>query len=296
MLMDKYGKKADDIMVSSAGIYAFAGVSPPPGAIRVAEEFEVDLSTQKSRTIHLQMMESADIIFCMTSRQRAHLISRFPWFEDKLHILKRYAMNVDSHAEEKEEDEELYDIPDPIGQGMDVYRKTFADIRESLRLVIERWESEKAFREMVSTNYRIAVASDHAGYNLKQNIIEYLVELGHTVQDFGTDSADRSVDYPDFGRKAAESVANKENDYGIVCCGSGIGISIAANKVKGIRSFPCRTTIEARLSRQHNDVNVLALGERLTTPTVARELVKVWLSTPFDGGRHERRVCKLELE
>ena len=294
LLQEKYGNKADDINISSAGIYAFAGVSPPPNAIKVAREFGVDLSTQKSRTIHLKMMESADIIFCMTSRQRSHLISRFPWFEDKLHVIKKYALGVEGSHDENEEDEEFYDIQDPIGQGIAVYKKTFTEISDSLKKVIERWETEEGFRKHISSRYRIAVGSDHAGYDLKVDIIDFLEELGHIVTDLGTNSPDKSVDYPQYGKMVSESVVKGENDFGIVFCGSGIGISIAANKVKGARSFPCRSPIEAELSRLHNDCNVLGLGGRLTTPLVAREIVKTWLATPFEGGRHERRVCQID--
>jgi len=293
MLKDKYGRRADSIIISSGGIYAFWGVEPPPNAVRTARDFDVELAGQKSRAIHLGMTEAADIIFCMTSRQKSHLISRFPWFEDKIHILNQYALGS-KDEELSGDDHEKYDIEDPIGNSIDIYRNIFDEIKTSLARILTRWEEEKTFRREMSASYRIAVSCDHAGYDLKINILEYLRNMGHKVEDFGAHSAEKAVDYPDYARPVAESVANGKNDYGIVICGSGIGISIAANKIRGIRAFPCRSIIEARLSRQHNDTNVLGLGGRLTTPLVAREIVETWLSTHFEGGRHQRRVDKIE--
>jgi RpiB/LacA/LacB family sugar-phosphate isomerase len=140
---------------------------------------------------------------------------------------------------------------------------------------------------------RIAVASDHAGFELKEKLKEYLRELGHEYEDFGTNSSE-SVDYPDYALKVAECVAKKECERGILVCGSGIGMSMAANKVPGIRAALCYDTETARLSREHNDANVLTIGARLTDEKTAKEIVRVWLTTEFAGGRHSRRVNKIE--
>lgn len=140
---------------------------------------------------------------------------------------------------------------------------------------------------------KIAIGSDHGGYTLKEELVKFLEELGHQVVDFGTKSAE-SVDYPQFGKAVAESVVGKEVDKGIVICGSGIGISIAANKVKGARCALLHDTYSAELSRRHNDANIMALGGRLIGVDMAKEIVKVFLQTEFEGGRHERRVCALD--
>ncbi|MCE1245073.1 MAG: ribose 5-phosphate isomerase B [Firmicutes bacterium] len=294
LLKEKYGNRADIIKVVSAGIYAFADVAPPPNAIRAAGDFDVDLSRHKSKAIHLTMMESADVVFCMTSRQKSHLISRFPWFEDKIHILKKYA--YDPHGEKSSTDleDEMFDIPDPIGHDLEVYHRVYGDIKEALETILNRWEEEQGLRKKMAVSLKIAVASDHAGFSLKKLLADFLKELGHEVRDFGAYGDDKSVDYPDFARPAAQSVANGENDYGILVCGSGVGVSIVANKVKGVRALPCQDVITARLSRAHNDANVLCIGERITTPTMAQEIIKEWLSTPFEGGRHEQRVKKID--
>lgn len=139
---------------------------------------------------------------------------------------------------------------------------------------------------------KIAIGSDHAGYALKEAIKDDLIKKGYDVKDFGTYSPE-SVDYPDFGIKASEAVARGECDYGVVICGSGIGISIAANKVKGIRAALVCDIERASLARMHNNANVLALGARFTQIDVAKEIVDVFLSTPFEGQRHEKRVSKI---
>lgn len=140
---------------------------------------------------------------------------------------------------------------------------------------------------------RIALASDHAGFEYKERIATLLRELGHEVRDFGTDSTE-SVDYPELIRPAAEAVARGDADRGIVLGGSGNGEAIVANKVRGVRCALCWSVESARLSRQHNDANMCSLGQRLTSLDVALEIVRVWLDTPFEGGRHARRIAQIE--
>ena len=139
----------------------------------------------------------------------------------------------------------------------------------------------------------LAIASDHGGYNLKEHIKAYLAAKGITCKDFGTDSTE-SCDYPIFGKAAAEAVASGECEKGIVICTTGIGISMAANKVGGIRCAHCADTVEARLTREHNDANMLAIGAGFTGELLALEMVDVFLATPFsEGERHARRVAKV---
>ena len=136
----------------------------------------------------------------------------------------------------------------------------------------------------------IVLANDHGGLTLKQPIIEALNELKLPFMDIGTNSAE-STDYPLWGYKAARLVASGECEKGIIMCGTGVGISLAANKVKGIRCVVCTDCYSAKLSRAHNDANILALGGRVVGPDLAKMIVRIWLETPFDGGeRHERRV------
>ena len=138
----------------------------------------------------------------------------------------------------------------------------------------------------------IAIASDHGGYQLKEHLKAYLAAKGITCEDFGTNSAD-SCDYPDFAVPAAQAVASGQCEMGIVICTTGIGISIAANKVKGIRCALCGDILSAELTRRHNNANMLALGAGITGPMVAERIVDVFLNTGFEGGRHQRRVDKM---
>ncbi len=140
---------------------------------------------------------------------------------------------------------------------------------------------------------KIALAADHGGYDLKEEIKNYLWDEGHEVVDLGTDSCE-SVDYPEYGRRCSEAVVNGEVERGIVFCGTGVGISIAANKVKGARCSLCTSNIMAEMTRKHNDANVLALGGRITSFENAREITDIWLGTEFEGGRHQRRVDQLD--
>lgn len=139
---------------------------------------------------------------------------------------------------------------------------------------------------------KIAVGCDHGGYELKKYIIKVLEKLGHEVEDFGCHSLD-SCDYPDFAAPAARAVAEGKCDKGILVCTTGIGISIAANKIKGIRCAHCADCLQAELTRRHNDANMMAIGAGFTGPNMAERMVEVFLSTEFEGGRHVRRVEKI---
>ncbi|MGO5021729.1 ribose 5-phosphate isomerase B [Lawsonibacter sp. LCP25S3_G6] len=142
----------------------------------------------------------------------------------------------------------------------------------------------------------IAIASDHGGYMLKEHIKAYLAAKGITCEDFGTNSTD-SCDYPDFAKPAAEAVASGQCERGIVICTTGIGISISANKVKGIRCALCGDVLSAEMTRRHNDANMLAMGAGIVGPMLAERIVDTFLSTEFEGGRHARRVAKMmEIE
>ena len=136
---------------------------------------------------------------------------------------------------------------------------------------------------------RIALSADHAGFELKDLLAAWLAETGHEVIDLGTNNGD-SVDYPDFGARLAQSVASGEADRGIAVCGSGIGISIAANRNPGCRCALVNEPLSATLARTHNDANAIALGSRLIGPEMAKACVAAFLATDFDGGRHQRRV------
>lgn len=140
---------------------------------------------------------------------------------------------------------------------------------------------------------KIAIASDHAGFEYKQALIEHLRSQGHEVVDFGTDS-NQSCDYPDFIRPAAKAVASGKCERGIVLGGSGNGEAIVANKVRGIRCGLCWNEESAELTSSHNNANMVSLGQRMMTEDMAKKIVDKWLATPFEGGRHQKRIDKIE--
>ena len=139
----------------------------------------------------------------------------------------------------------------------------------------------------------VAIAGDHGGFALKQKIRKHLIERGIKIADLGTDS-EESVDYPEFGKACAQAVASGKADRGIVICGTGIGISIAANRIRGIRCGLCTSVEMAELSRKHNNANMLAMGGRITSVEDAIRITDAWIDTEFEGGRHSRRVDMLD--
>jgi ribose 5-phosphate isomerase B len=139
---------------------------------------------------------------------------------------------------------------------------------------------------------KIAIASDHGGLNLREEIKQLMDEMKIQYEDFGCE-CETSVDYPDYALPVAENVASGAFDRGILICGTGIGMSISANKVKGIRCALVHDTFSAKATREHNNSNMLAMGERVIGPGLAREIARIWLTTEFEGGRHENRVSKI---
>jgi ribose 5-phosphate isomerase B len=142
-------------------------------------------------------------------------------------------------------------------------------------------------------NLKVAIGCDHAGFELKEKIVEYLALKGYDYKDFGTYSVE-SCDYPKVAKTVAKAVADKSFERGILVCGSGIGVSIAANKVRGIRAALCWNMFTAKSSRSHNDSNILCLGQRVTEIDLAIDIVDTWLNTEFEGGRHKVRVDMIE--
>lgn len=140
----------------------------------------------------------------------------------------------------------------------------------------------------------VAIASDHAGFHLKTEVVKVLLDLGVQVEDLGCTSPDESVHYPLFGKKVVDAVLSRPRGRGILICGTGLGMSITANRFPGIRAALCYDVSTAVMSRRHNDANLLVLGGRMIGPQLAREIVQAWLTTPFDGGRHQERLDLLE--
>lgn len=140
---------------------------------------------------------------------------------------------------------------------------------------------------------KIAIGADHAGFPLKEDLKNFLAKEGHEIIDFGTDSEERT-DYPDYAQKVAHAVADKKAERGVLVCGSGIGMCMSANRIKGVRAAVLRIEEDAKLSREHNDANVACLGGRISDPAKARSLLEIFLKTSFEGGRHLQRIQKID--
>jgi ribose 5-phosphate isomerase B len=143
---------------------------------------------------------------------------------------------------------------------------------------------------------RIVLGSDHRGYGVKQRLTALLTKLGHEIRDVGVETGDGACDYPDYAVPVAEAVARGDADRGMLICGTGFGMCIVANKVRGIRAVTCRDPIEAEMSRRHNDANVLCMSADFLGQELIDRMVQVWLTTDFEGGRHQRRVEKISIQ
>lgn len=274
----------------SAGISVVSGQNVSANTHKVLIEENIDSSSHISQQVTEDLLREVDLVLTMTRYQKEVLNDTFPEHVNKIYTLKEFATV-----------EQDYDIIDPYGQSEKVYRETKNEIKDQIELILGKlnqfYFDAGKFKELTNYNDRgdgmkIAVGSDHAGYNLKVEIIKYLEEEGYIYKDMGTDNSE-SVDYPDYGYKVANAVAEGQYDKGILVCGTGIGMSITANKVAGVRAALCHDVFSARATRNHNNSNVLTLGSRVVGNGLALEIVKVWLGEEFDGGRHQKRIDKI---
>ncbi|MCX7887887.1 MAG: ribose 5-phosphate isomerase B, partial [Verrucomicrobiae bacterium] len=282
----------DDYRVLSAGLGALDGQPATEAAITVMAEIGLDLSQFRSRALDSRLIEEADYIFTMTRQQQDAIQTFYPAAAEKVFTLREF--------DEGEIIER--DIPDPIGQPIEVYRRTRDQIQQAIPAVLAFIEQTEAARRAMTEDaampprpLRIAVAADHGGIELKNTVKQWLERNGYPCADLGAHTT-TAVDYPDYAFAVAGEILAGKYDRGILICKSGIGMSIAANRLPGIRAALVSDEHWARISRQHNDANVLVLSaqEESMTPERVAAILDVWLKTPFEGGRHERRVRKLD--
>jgi glycine hydroxymethyltransferase len=269
-----------DWRVLSAGIGAINGQAASPHSVTALRQIGVELSGHSSKMLTGRMIREADYIFGLTRGHVEGIAMLYPEASEKLFVLREFEEGVG---------ELDLDITDPIGGPLDGYiecRDQISSAVEAALRFVRQGEAPQASRAL-------AIGADHAGFQLKEFLKPLLARLGIEVIDVGTHSTE-STDYPDYGRAVAEIVAEGEANAGILVCATGVGISIAANKVAGIRAAVVHNVEGAALARQHNDANVLCLGARFVPPAEAARIVETFLSSEFEGGRHERRVLKLE--
>lgn len=274
------------VEVSSAGLAAFAGDIASEYAVQVLGELGIDGKTHRSRKVHRHLLEQFDLILPMTESHKEQLLSLAPQLAARIFLLKELAESVKQEEEPGESVAKDFEIRDPFGQSLDVYRQSRDEIDRAVQAIVQHFlEGE--------SSVKIVIGADHGGFRAKQSVVDHLLEQGYDLEDFGTDS-EESCDYPDIAHKVARAVAKGEFTLGILICGTGIGVSIAANKVPGIRAALCTDSYSARMARNHNDSNVLCMGARVTGIGPMLDIVDNFIQERFQGGRHSKRVDKIE--
>lgn len=268
--------------VISAGLGAAEGQPPSPFAVQAVKELGIDISAQRSRMLKAEQVQEADYIFGMTHSHTATVVMLFPQAAEKTFLLREFDETLDVFEK---------DISDPIGGSYEVYLHCRDQIEQGIASIARFLEQGQA--GIGEKRVAIALGADHAGFELKEAVQRELKNRGLRVADYGVPSSD-PADYPDYARPVAQAVADGKAEFGVLFCTTGIGMSIAANKVHGVRAALVHDAEEASIARKHNDANVLCLASKSTSPELALRTIESFLAARFEGGRHERRVVKLE--
>ncbi|MFH0907265.1 MAG: ribose 5-phosphate isomerase B [bacterium] len=268
----------------SAGVAAPAGAPPSVEAVQALREWTIDLSRHRSQSLSKQLVDDSSMIVVMTDLHRLEIVRSFPEVRDRVFLLKSFGTSRQTEG-----------IPDPIGQSLEVYRTVRNSIDSAIAdlilYIMERGDVKIATAERTAT-MKMAIGADHGGYEIKEEIKAELAKRGIAVEDAGSFNTD-SVDYPDYAAIVADKVSDGSADQGILICKTGIGMSVAANKYPSVRAALCLTPEMAHMARAHNNANVLVLSASYLPPSEIDSVLDAWLSTDFEGGRHERRVNKI---
>jgi RpiB/LacA/LacB family sugar-phosphate isomerase len=271
----------------SAGVGAMDGMPASAHSVRAMRELGIDISRHRSQSLTAELVNRSDYIFGLTHGHVEAVMLLFPQAAEKTFVLREFDETLDFFEK---------DICDPIGGGLDVYQACRDEIEQGIVSVMNFLKHSPDYAGQpggTSSPIAFAVGSDHAGFALKQSIVDELRRKHLQVVDLGTDGA-QSCDYPDFARAVAEHVAAGKSRFGLLVCSTGVGMSIAANKMPGVRAALVLNEEMAELARTHNDANVLCLGAKLTSLDQARRILDVFQRSSFEGGRHARRVSKIE--
>ncbi|HEX5399634.1 MAG TPA: serine hydroxymethyltransferase [Verrucomicrobiae bacterium] len=284
-------KGRGDFRVLSAGLGAVDGQPPTPHSVTAMRELGVDISGQRSRALTADLLRQADYIFGMTHSHVDSIGLLFPAAAEKTFLLREFEESLDPYEK---------DISDPIGSPFDVYARCREQIKQGITAILKFMEQH----ELLSTPQgakttavvNFAIGADHGGFEMKEALKAYLLTRGLTVKDYGAMTMDPADDYPDFAQPAAMAVGDGSAEFGLLLCTSGVGICITANKVSGVRAGVAEDVETAVIMRQHNDVNVLCLSGKKTSVEEARKILDAFLAAKFEGGRHERRVLKMDAK
>ena len=273
-----------DFRALSAGLGAMDGQPPTAHSVTAMRELGVDISGQRSRALTANLLREADFVFGMTHGHVDTIGLLYPAAAEKTFLLCEFDESLEPFEK---------DISDPIGSPYDVYVDCRKQIEQGIASILKFMEQHNILSASQGAKTPavadFALGADHGGIDLKESLKRHLEQRGLTVIDHGTHSKE-SCDYPDFALAVARSVAAGEAKSGLLVCTSGIGVSITANKVAGIRAALVGDAATAALSRQHNDANVLCLAGKTTPPDLAVKILDALIAAKFEGGRHDRRV------
>jgi RpiB/LacA/LacB family sugar-phosphate isomerase len=278
-----------EFRILSAGLGAVDGQPPTPHSVRAMRELGMDISAQRSRMLTTELVRSADLILGMTHSHVDTVALLYPQMAEKTFLLREFDETLEPYEK---------DISDPIGSPYEIYVDCRNQIEQGIATLLKFMEQHNFLAgtpaTQTTTAVNFALGADHGGFELKEELKKYLLARGLTVRDFGALTKDPADDYPDFVLPATQAVAAGEAELGLLCCTSGVGIYVAANKVPGARAGQAFDEHAAEMMRRHNDVNVLCLAGD-TSLQLAKKIVDVFMSSKFDGGRHERRVDKIDF-
>ena len=284
-------KGRGEFRVLSAGLGAVDGQPPTAHSVQAMKEIGLDISGQRSRALTAELVRSADLILGMTHSHTDTVALLYPWAAEKTFLMREFDETLEPYEK---------DISDPIGCSYPVYVECRDQIEQGIVTLLKFMEQNnllsKTPTDAAAGVATFALGADHGGFELKETLKAFLRERGLTVTDFGATSKDPADDYPDFALPAAQAVAAGKAEFGLLICTSGVGVSMTANKVAGIRAGLIVDEEAATTARQHNDINVLCLSAKRTSPELAKKIVTAFLAAKFEGGRHERRVLKVDAQ
>ena len=282
-------KGRGDFRILSAGIGAVDGQVPTDHSVRAMRDIGIDISGQRSRALTAELVKSADLILGMTHSHTDTVALLYPKAAEKTFLLREFDETLEAYEK---------DISDPIGSPFYTYVECRDQIEQGIVTLLKFMEQHNFLSKnqdpSSSSVTNFALGADHGGLELKESLKAFLRERGLTVSDFGATTKDPADDYPDFAKPVAEAVAAGKAELGLLICTSGVGVSITANKVTGVRAALIGDEESAAMSRQHNDVNVLCLSGKKTSTELGKKILAAFIGAKFEGGRHERRVLKMD--
>src|ERR1035437_26092 len=278
-----------EFRILSAGLGALDGQPPSPYSVQAMKEIGMDISGQRSRALTADLVRSADLILGMTHGHVDTVQLLYPQVAEKTFLLREFDETLKPYEK---------NISDPIGSSYEIYVDCRDQIEQGIATLLKFMEQHNFMPQptgdSIVTLVHFALGADHGGFELKEALKAHLRANGLTVTDFGATTKDPADDYPDFALPVAHAVAAGKAELGLLVCTSGIGVSITANKVAGIRAALVGDVETATLCRQHNDVNVLCLSGKKTADELAKKILDAFIGAKFEGGRHERRVRKMD--